>query len=164
MMKKDDKAFIFYFLMTIIFFDFGNQIKKLSYHSFFENFNNPIFSIVHANNTGSAFSLFQNQANILAIIGIIAIFILTFYVYKFVTFKEKGTLLSITLFCAGTLGNIVERIQFGYVIDYIKLNFINFPIFNSFDVMICTGIFIYITFVLLDFKKELKIDDNSNQK
>ena len=63
MMKKDDKAFIFYFLMTIIFFDFGNQIKKLSYHSFFENFNNPIFSIVHANNTGSAFSLFQNQAN-----------------------------------------------------------------------------------------------------
>ena len=151
---KDKKAFIFYFLMTIIFLDFGNQLRKISFNSFFDDFSFPIFSIVHLNNTGSAFSLLQNQAKILAIFGIIAILFLTIYVIKNITFIDKTALLSITLFSAGSLGNIVERFQYGYVIDYIKLNFINFPVFNAFDIMICLGIFIYTIFVLFDTKRE----------
>ena len=35
---KDKKAFIFYFLMTIIFLDFGNQLRKISFNSFFDDF------------------------------------------------------------------------------------------------------------------------------
>lgn len=149
---KDKKAFIFYFLMSIIFWDFGNQIRKISYNPFIENTENPVFSIVHINNTGSAFSLFENGTVFLAAFGIIAVILISFYVYKEIRFKDKFALLSLTLFAAGTLGNLFERIKFGHVVDYIKLNFIDFPVFNAFDVMICTGVFLYAIFVVFDFK------------
>ena len=150
---KDKKACIFYFLMTIILLDFGNQIRKISYSPYLENVENPIFSIVHANNTGSAFSLFQNQSLILAIFGILVVLFVAYQIFRNVVFQDKLQLLSLTLFSAGTLGNVIERLQYKYVVDYIKLNFIDFPIFNAFDIMICIGIFLYCIYLFLDFKK-----------
>ncbi|MBQ7286613.1 MAG: signal peptidase II [Candidatus Gastranaerophilales bacterium] len=150
---KDKRACIFYFLMTVILLDFGNQIRKISHMSYLEKIDNPIFSIVHVNNTGSAFSLFQDHAKILAYLGIGVILFVAFQVFKNVSFKDKNNLLALTLFSAGTLGNIIERLQFGHVVDYIKLNFINFPVFNAFDIMICIGIFLYCLSIIIDIKK-----------
>lgn len=150
---KDKKACIFYFLMTIILFDFGSQLRKISFMESIEKINNPIFSIFHIENTGSAFGLFEYKAKFLAILGIFAFLFLSYYVYKNICFKDKLPLLSITLFAAGILGNIVERLQFGVVVDYIKLNFINFAIFNAFDIMICLGLFLYFLSVLLEYVK-----------
>jgi len=161
MVPKDNKAFIFYFLMSVIFCDFANQLKKLSYS--FGVGENPIFSIIHTKNTGGAFSILENNANILAYFGILAIILLTVYVYKNVTFKDKLILLSSTLFCAGIFGNTLERYTQGYVIDYIKLNFINFPIFNSFDILICIAIFLYITFIFIDANIVQKGKNDKNQ-
>ena len=163
---KDKKAFIFYFLMSIVFLDFGNQLRKISFNPFLDNYSNSMFSIVHLNNTGSAFSLFQNHTKMLAIFGILAVILLSFYVIKEITFNDKILLLAITLFNAGTLGNLIERIQYGYVMDYIKLNFVDFPVFNAFDVMICLGVFIYAIYIMLDIKKEInerKLQNNSNK-
>ena len=157
---KDKKAFIFYFLMSIVFWDFGNQLRKIIYNSYFDNFDNPIFSVVHINNTGSAFGMFQNHIDLLVVLGIIAVSIISLYVYKNIAFKDKIELFSLTVFMGGTLGNLFERIKFGHVIDYIKLNFINFPVFNAFDIMICLGVFLYIILVLSDFKTlKGQIDD-----
>ena len=61
-------------------------------------------------------------------------------------------LLSLTIFSAGALGNAIERLNYGYVIDYVKLNFIDFPVFNAFDIMICIGIGLYCLSILLDLK------------
>ena len=159
---KDKKACIFYFLMTIILLDFGNQLKKMSFSSYIENINNPIFSITHLNNTGSAFSLFQNQALILGIIGVLIILIIAYQIFTKVSFNDKLRLLSLTIFSAGALGNAIERFQHGHVVDYIKINFVNFPVFNAFDIMICTGIFLYCTYIFLDIKKE-KNEQNWNR-
>ncbi len=148
---KDKKACIFYFLMTLILFDFGSQIRKISFFESIEKINNPVFSIFHIQNTGSAFGLFEYKTKLLAVLGIVALVFLSFYVFKNVGFKDKLPLLSITLFAAGILGNIVERLQFGAVVDYIKLNFINFAIFNAFDIMICLGLFLYFLSVLFDY-------------
>ena len=150
---KDKKACIFYFLMTIILLDFGNQIRKISHMSYLENIDNPIFSIVHLNNTGSAFSMFQDHAKILAYLGIGVVLFIAFQIFRNVSFQDKNNLLALTLFSAGTLGNVIERLQFGYVADYIKLNFINFPVFNAFDIMICIGIFLYCVSIFFDIKK-----------
>lgn len=159
---KDKKAFIFYFLMSIIFLDFGNQIRRISYVSEFNNIDNPIFKIVHINNTGSAFSLFEDKALFLSIFGIITIILILLYVLFCLSFnKDKIVLFAVTIFTGGTLGNIIERLQTGYVVDYIKLNFINFPVFNAFDIMICTGIFLYIIFVLFENTFKNKKNDNN---
>ena len=150
---KDKKACIFYFLMTIILIDFGNQLRNISYYSSVNTTFNPVFSITHINNTGSAFSLFQNQAFILAIFGILIVLFIAYQIFKNVSFQDKTQLLSMTLFSAGTLGNAIERLQYKHVVDYIKINFINFPVFNAFDIMICVGIFLYCTYLFFDFKK-----------
>ena len=154
-----NKAFIFYFLVSLILLDFGNGLKKISYNSFFNDFHNPIFSISHTANTGSAFGLFANSSLSLAIFGIFVLIFITVYVYKN-NITSKLELLSVTLFTAGTLGNLIERLRFGYVTDYINLNFINFPVFNSFDIMISLGVFLYLIFVLFDMGKE---NGKSNQ-
>ena len=156
------KAFIFYFLMGLILLDFGNQIRKISYNSFFNDYSNPIFSIVHTTNTGSAFGLFENNSFPLAVFGFLVLIILTYYIYKNITFNDKLELISWTLFAAGALGNLIERLRFGYVADYIKLNFVDFPIFNCFDIMICLGVFLYLIFVLLDLRKNDGNPDKSN--
>lgn len=151
---KDKKAVIFYFLMTIILLDFGSQLRKVFEHPLVaQKINNAIFSIVHANNTGSAFSLLQDKASILAIFGITVVLIVALQVIKDVAFSDKTQLLSLTLFSAGALGNSIERLTMGHVVDYVKLNFVNFPIFNAFDIMICTGIFLYCLYIFFDFKK-----------
>ncbi|MBR2069557.1 MAG: signal peptidase II [Candidatus Gastranaerophilales bacterium] len=161
--NSSKKAFIFYFLMCLILLDFGNSLRKLSFNSFFDNYSNPVFSIVHTTNTGSAFGMFSNNSIPLAVFGVIALVLLTYYVYKNIKFEDKLELLSITLFSAGALGNLVERAHFGYVVDYIKLNFTEFPVFNAFDIMICLGVFLYFLFVIFDLRKDYGNSDKSKQ-
>ena len=153
---KDKKAVIFYFFMALILIDFGNQLRKIFQNPLSgQKIDNPVFSIVNVNNTGSAFSLFQNSAEILAIFGILAVIFIAIYVIKSVGFEEKNKLLSLTLFSAGALGNAIERMRFGSVADYFKLNFVDFPIFNALDIMICTGIFLYCICILLEIKNDI---------
>ena len=153
MKPKDQKAVIFYFLMSLILLDFGRQIRQISFSPYLENYTNPVFSIEHVYNTGSAFGMFQGSVSFLSVFAAIIITLLFILVFKEVKFSNKALLLSLTLLNAGTLGNFIERIKFHHVIDYINLNFINFPVFNTFDVMICLGITIYIVFVLIDIKQ-----------
>lgn len=150
---KDKKACLLYFLMSLILVDFGNQIREVSNFPMISNMENFFFSITHIDNTGSAFGLFQNQSYILAILGILIVLFVAYQVYKNVTYQERIKLFSLILFSAGTLGNAIERLLYKHVEDYIKLNFIDFPIFNAFDVMICSGIFLYCLYIFLDFKK-----------
>ena len=127
--------------------------QKYNKPSLFHSDNkNSVFSIIHVDNTGSAFGLFQDSTFLLSVLGVIAVIFISFYVFKNISFKDKIELFSLTIFMGGTLGNLYERIKFGHVVDYIKLNFISFPVFNAFDIMICIGVFLYIVFVLFDFK------------
>ena len=147
------KAMLFYFFMGIILLDFGNQIRKICVSEYLKNYSNPIFKISTTTNTGSAFGMLEEHSYYLALVGIFAVLFLTYYVYKKLTFNDKLELLAVTLFSFGTLGNLIERLKLGHVIDYIKLNFIDFPIFNAFDIMICLGTFLYFVFVLYDSRK-----------
>ena len=158
---KDKKAVIFYFLMTLILLDFGNHLKNIFENPYIATkLNNNIFSIHFINNTGSAFSLFQDKTFFLALLGIIVIIFISIEIIKNTTFNDKTQLLALTLFSSGALGNAIERIRFGHVADYIKLNFINFPVFNDFDIMICTEIFLYCLYLFFDFKNNKKVEND----
>ncbi len=165
MKPKSPKALIFYFLMSLILLDFGRQIEIISYRPAVANFKNSIFSIEHIYNSGSAFGMFQNATLFLSVFAFCVSVLLFIFVYKNIKFQDKFLLLSFTLINAGTLGNLIERIKLHHVVDYIKLSFVNFPIFNMFDIMICLGITIYVVFVLIDIeqiKKRLNKNGNSN--
>ena len=60
--------------------------------------------------------------------------------------KHHGKLemFSLALIAAGAVGNAFDRIEFGYVIDFIKATFIDFPVFNVADICICVGAFLLV--------------------
>lgn len=160
MKPKSPKAFVFYIIATTVLFMFLNTVRDLIIKNiiYFSAENNPIFQIVYAKNSGAAFSMFENFAKYFGYIGILAVIFMLCYVHKKIIFENKIMIIISVLFTAGVLGNTVERLTLGYVIDFIKLTFVNFPVFNLFDVMITISIILYILYVLFgeDFFKKCR--------
>ena len=94
-----------------------------------------IFSLTHIHNYGAAFGLFQNSSQLLIWFSIIIIGIIL-YIYDKIP-KEKIGQILVALVLGGTLGNLIDRIRFGYVIDF--LNFKIWPAFNLADSAITIG-------------------------
>lgn len=143
---KDNRAFIFYAVAVLMLWQFGATIGDLCTDTYAQisTQESVILSLVFAKNTGGAFSLFEGHPYLLATFGIIVLGAISAYVFKKITFDDKFKILALTLFSAGILGNLYERITLGYVIDYIKLNFINFAVFNAYDVMISLSVVLFL--------------------
>ncbi len=109
-----------------------------------------IIKITYARNTGTAFSLFSSYGSLLLIISIfVAVF---FTVYFLMIEKPKLTMrLFISLVVAGALGNIIDRVRFGYVNDFIDVGF--WPIFNIADSSISIALTIYFIDLIFQNKK-----------
>ena len=144
---------------------FGVVLAHLCTNTFLQmvSADNLFASFVYAQNTGGAFSIFEGHPYLLSSFAIFVLGALVIYVYKKVTFGDKYKILALVFFSAGILGNMHERITLGYVVDYIKLNFVDFAVFNFFDVMICTSVFIFILMILYEETSRLK-NKNGNNK
>lgn len=90
-------------------------------------------------NEGAAFGILQGQTHFLSIFSILVILALIIYSIK--NYKELDVphKLGIALILGGTAGNLYDRISYGYVIDFIDITIIDFPIFNLADVFINFG-------------------------
>ncbi|MFS1052450.1 signal peptidase II [Enterococcus casseliflavus] len=132
--------------LFVLFFFLSDQLIKLKIVNNFDygeeiNIIDNIISLTFIKNTGAAWSILENQTLFLIIfstpiiVGIIVLLIKTSR-SKFV----RGLGLSVML--AGALGNYFDRIRLGYVIDMIKLDFYQFPIFNFADVYLFVGLII----------------------
>ena len=147
---KNKKGFIIYLLLSLILWQLMDSLSKILLKTGIEE--NPVFSITSAKNTGIAFGFLGNNPFILGILGIISIIIISFYVYKKLSFEKKKEIIILSLFTGGILGNTAERLFSGTVLDFIKLEFINFPVFNLYDVLICSAVFLYVIFFVKDDK------------
>lgn len=96
-----------------------------------------ILEFFYAENTGMAFSNFSDKPLVLTIIVSSAIAMLIF-----LSFKIKYLSLDFALIISGGLGNLIDRLRYGYVIDFIDPIFVNFAIFNVADIALNIGIFI----------------------
>jgi signal peptidase II len=94
-----------------------------------------LFSLTLIHNRGAAFGIFKNQLYIFIFISVIAIAL----VYSMLKNNKSGKLysLSLSLILAGALGNLMDRVFFGYVIDF--LDFHIWPVFNIADSAITCG-------------------------
>ena len=95
-------------------------------------------------NDGAAWSILKGNTVLLIIISIVA---LIFLIRSILVQKEIKSLMivSYSLLIAGILGNLFDRIFYGYVIDFIGIKIINyyFPVFNIADAMIVIGVFLF---------------------
>ena len=103
------------------------------------------FSITYVQNLGAAFSILNGNRIFLIMIAIVALFI----IYKFFikdTILTKMNIFTYSILIGGILGNLIDRIIRGYVIDYLDFNIIgyNFPIFNIADIAVVIGVILII--------------------
>lgn len=99
---------------------------------------NGILSITYLQNDGAAWSILTGQRWLFVLIAAIAIILITMLMLRFN--NQKNYLIGLTFVLAGTIGNLIDRIINGYVVDMFQLDFINFPIFNCADLFLTIGI------------------------
>ena len=100
-----------------------------------------IISAAHISNTGAAFGFLEQYPIVVITISIIATIGILIYLgknFKSISMQDQ---LYWGLILGGVIGNLSDRIMVGYVIDIIKLEFIDFPIFNIADIAINVGVF-----------------------
>ena len=100
-----------------------------------------IFNITYVRNTGAAWSLFAGRTWLLIIVSLIIISFIILYIYKNRP-KNKFEMIGYSLVLGGAIGNFIDRIVYGYVIDFLDFNIFgyDYPIFNIADTFIVIGV------------------------
>ena len=136
----------FYFILISILIILSDQLTKyiinLNHTSLINN-DLIFFSIDYVKNYGAAFNILSGSRIFLSTVSTI----ITLYLIYFILCKKNISnlnLLSYSLILAGTVGNGIDRIIKGYVIDFINLNIIDFPVFNIADISINVGLILII--------------------
>ena len=62
--------------------------------------------------------------------------------------------MTLVVLCAGAIGNFIDRIINGYVVDFIYFEIINFPIFNIADIYVCISVFLLLYLLIFHYKEE----------
>ena len=97
---------------------------------------NPVFDLIFIQNTGAAFSILENSKIFLISFSAFAILAMIIYLIKHIQKASTFAIFWASLLIAGVFCNMYERIVYGYVRDFFKLNFIDFPVFNISDIFI----------------------------
>ena len=115
------------------------------------------FYLTYTHNTGAAFSILTGQRLFLILIAVIILIILINYIRKN-TVREKIDIISFSLIIGGSLGNLIDRIVRGYVVDFLdfKIFGYNFPVFNLADTFIVIGVFLLL---IVTIRKERSNDN-----
>ena len=113
-----------------------NNLKLEHDYQVIKNF----FYLFYTKNTGAAFSILTNHVFLLIIVALIVLVLLNNYISKLKK-ASKLEIISLGLIIGGMLGNLLDRIIYKSVIDFISINIFNyrFPVFNLADVSIVVG-------------------------
>lgn len=112
-----------------------------------------LFDFVYVENTGAAFSILSGRTGFLGIISVLFCIGVPVYWLK-VKPKHKLMKTSLTLLFAGALGNAIDRIFRGFVVDFISASFMEFPVFNVADISIVFGAILLVVYVMFYEKEE----------
>ena len=106
-----------------------------------------ILNLTYYQNTGAAFSLFRDHTWILALISaVVSVALVVVMVKRVFRHPAEQTILAVIL--AGAVGNLIDRVLFGYVTDMFQTIFINFAVFNVADCCLVCGVIAMIIYVL----------------
>ena len=132
-----------------------NLLTKTDSIAIIKNF----FYLTYINNDGAAFSILVGKRILLILVAILVIIILIRYIKKN-NIQNKLEIISLALIIGGSLGNLMDRVVRGYVIDFLdfKIFNYNFPIFNLADTFIVIGV---ILLLLKELRKENNLDSRN---
>ena len=106
-----------------------------------------LVSLTYLQNRGAAFSILQDQQLLFAVITLVVVVGAIWYLHKHME-DSFWMVLGLTLIIAGGLGNFIDRISQGFVVDMFHVDFINFAIFNVADSYLTVGVIILLIAML----------------
>lgn len=117
-----------------------------------------LFHLTYTQNTGAAWSMFEGQQWLFALVFVLFAAVIIWEFSKKRWPLKTAERWAIVAVFAGGLGNMIDRIRLGYVVDMIALDFMDFPVFNVADCFITCGCF-FLILHLIFFNKEFWKDD-----
>ena len=117
------------------------------------NLINGILEFNYLENRGAAFGVLQNQKYFFVFVALIFIGVIVFVLIKVPTQKKYYSLnILLVMIAAGAVGNMIDRVRYNYVVDFIYLVCIQFPIFNVADIYVTTATVILVFQILFVYK------------
>ena len=115
-----------------------------------------VLHFTYVENRGAAFGMMKDARWIFMIISSIAIAALVFYLIKF---KPKSILAvsSVAMIIGGGIGNMIDRVWLGYVVDFIYIKIIDFAVFNVADSFVCVGTALLIIYIIFFYKEKPEV-------
>ena len=143
-----------YFLSLSFFIILTDQFTKHLIFDNYEKFANKdflLFRLDFVKNYGAAFNIFSGNRIFLSLISVIFSILLIYLILRKNTLNQFD-LFAYSFILGGSIGNGIDRILKGFVVDFINLNIINFPVFNIADISINIG-FIFLLFRIFKNKQ-----------
>lgn len=125
-----------------------------------------IVELKYIQNTGGGFSILTGHTWLLAGLTVVLMAILGWLLFKKV-FPHPLAMWSLTVILGGGIGNLIDRIRLGFVVDMFNLQFMNYPVFNIADIfVVCGAIGFAVYYLLIDGKavkaKEIKTEETAD--
>ena len=117
-----------------------------------------VLELNYLENRGSAFGMLQNQKYFILFVGVVFMAVILFFLFKLPEGKKFCIVhIFLAAVIAGGAGNMIDRIRFDYVVDFISFVLINFPIFNVADCYIVVSVIgLFILFLFVFKEKDLE--------
>ena len=114
-----------------------------------------VLHFTYVENTGMAFGMLKDHRWVFMVFSTIAIVGLLIYLFRFRP-ENRWMQISMAMIIGGGIGNMIDRILLGYVVDFIDFTLIDFAVFNVADSFVCVGAGIMILCLVIDLVKEIK--------
>ena len=146
------KRYGIFSLFTVILIAFDQWTKILAYDKL--RVDGPfviwkgVFELLYSENRGAAFGILQGQKWFFLLVAAAVVIVILVFLYKMPNDKKMFPMFLCTvLLASGAIGNVIDRLSRGFVVDFLYFKLINFPIFNVADcyVVIAAGLLILLT-------------------
>ena len=111
-----------------------------------------VFHLTYVENHGAAFSILQNQRWLFLILTPIIMAVIVVILHKKLIYAKTGRI-GLYLILAGALGNLIDRIWHGFVVDLFDFRLIHFPVFNVADIYVVCGVALFFYYYLIQHNK-----------
>ncbi len=149
------RLLVVYFLISALLVGLDQWSKYLTVQNISlgetKEFIPGFLSLTHLRNTGAAWSLLEGKMIFFYVITVIVSVVI---IYLLIKNYKKSIWYSVGLsfVLAGAIGNFIDRVRLGYVVDMLQTDFMNFPIFNVADSALVVGVICIFIYLILDEK------------
>ena len=165
-LKAKDYVIVFISMALLVIFD---QVTKLLAYAYLKDSESivlisDVFQLQYLENRGAAFGIFQNQ-RMMFIVLTLAILVTAGYFFVHIPRSARFLPMFICMIaiCAGAIGNFIDRLFRGFVVDFFYFSLIDFPIFNVADIYITVG-FAIVTILVFGHYTEEELQIISGEK